>query len=263
MRSTRGSGRLAAAPLVCFGTETDRPDGIRGRLVGLSFAVAPGEAAYVPLGHDYPGAPAQLDRERVLAALKPLLENAALPKVGHHLKFDAHILANHGIALRGQRYDSMLESYVLDSVATRPRHGLDRGEVSRHRRRCTSRTSPARARSRCAFGQVDVDRAAEYARRGRRRHAATASSHLAADRGRADARESIRDHRAAARRRCCTAWSTPGCSWTARCSEHRARSSPRACSSCRRRRTRRPAACSISTRPSSCRRCCSASWAFR
>jgi len=83
----------------------------------VSFAVSAGEAAYVPLSHDYPGAPAQLDTGSVLAALKPLLEDEAKPKLGHHLKFDCHILANYGIALAGHRYDSMLESYVLNSVA--------------------------------------------------------------------------------------------------------------------------------------------------
>ena len=96
---------------------------MRATLVGLSFAISPGEAAYVPLGHDYAGAPEQLDRDKVLAALKPLLEDEAIPKLGHHLKFDTHILANYGITLRGQRYDSMLESYVLNSVATR--HDMD------------------------------------------------------------------------------------------------------------------------------------------
>ena len=73
----------------------------------------------MPLGHDYAGAPAQLNRQDVLAALKPMLEDMTKAKLGHHLKYDAHILANYGIALQGQRFDSMLESYVLNSVATR------------------------------------------------------------------------------------------------------------------------------------------------
>src|SRR6202167_247988 len=101
--------KLAAAPLMSFDTETDSLDYMRARIVGLSFSVAPGEAAYLPLGHDYAGAPHQLDREKVLAAFKPLLEDAARPKLGHHLKYDTHVLANHGIALAGQRFDSMLE----------------------------------------------------------------------------------------------------------------------------------------------------------
>jgi DNA polymerase-1 len=154
-------GRLAAAPLVCFGTETDRPDVIRGRLVGLSFAIAPGEAAYVPLGHDYPGAPEQLDRDRTLQALKPLLENEALPKLGHQLKLDAHILAGHGIALRGQRYDSMLESYVLDSVATG--HDMD-SIAEKYLRLKTVRLEDiaGKGAKQLPLSQVAVDRAAEY-----------------------------------------------------------------------------------------------------
>jgi DNA polymerase I len=153
--------RLAAAPLVCFGTETDRPDGMRGRLVGLAFAIAPGEAAYVPLGHDYPGAPEQLDRDRTLQALKPLLENEALPKLGHQLKLDAHILAGHGIALRGQRYDSMLESYVLDSVATG--HDMD-SIAEKYLRLKTVRLEDiaGKGAKQLPLSQIDVDRAAEY-----------------------------------------------------------------------------------------------------
>ena len=153
--------RLAAAPLVCFGTETDRPDGIRGRLVGLSFAIAPGEAAYVPLGHDYPGAPEQLDRDRTLQALKPLLENDALPKLGHQLKLDAHILAAHGIALRGERYDSMLESYVLDSVATG--HDMD-SIAEKYLRLKTVRLAEiaGKGAKQLPLSQVEVARAAEY-----------------------------------------------------------------------------------------------------
>src|ERR1700722_8773358 len=115
--------KLAAAPLMSFDTETDSPDYMQARIVGLSFAVTAGEAAYLPLGHDYPGAPHQLDRAKVLAAFKPLLEDPTRPKLGHHLKYDAHVLANYGIALNGQQFDSMLESYVLNSVATR--HDMD------------------------------------------------------------------------------------------------------------------------------------------
>ncbi len=153
--------KLTSAPLIVFGTETDRPDGIRGRLVGLWFAVSAGEAAYVPLGHDYPGAPAQLDREYVLGALKPLLENAQLPKLGHHGKLDAHILSAHGIALRGQRYDSMLESYVLDSVATG--HDMD-SIAEKYLRLKTVRLEDIAGKGarQLPLNQVDVDRAAEY-----------------------------------------------------------------------------------------------------
>src|SRR5690606_35351842 len=87
------------------------------------FATEPGKAAYVPLAHDYDGAPAQLNREAVLEQLRPLLESEQHKKVGQHMKYDMHILANHGIALRGVKFDTILESYVLDSVASR--HDMD------------------------------------------------------------------------------------------------------------------------------------------
>jgi DNA polymerase-1 len=153
--------KLAAAPLMSFDTETDCLDYMQARIVGLSFAVAPGEAAYVPLGHDYAGAPRQLDREKVLAALKPLLEDPTRPKVGHHLKYDAHVLANYGIALGGHRFDSMLESYVLNSVATR--HDMD----STAQKYLGIKTIlyddvAGKGAKQITFNQVDVDRAAEY-----------------------------------------------------------------------------------------------------
>jgi DNA polymerase-1 len=115
--------RLAAADEFAFDTETDSLDYMRARIVGVSFAVEPGHAAYVPLAHDYPGAPAQLDREEVLERLRPLLEDPARRKLGHHLKYDAHVLANHGVGLAGIADDTMLESYVLNSTATR--HDMD------------------------------------------------------------------------------------------------------------------------------------------
>jgi DNA polymerase-1 len=115
--------RLAGADLFAFDTETDSIDYMRAAIVGVSFSLRDGEAAYVPVAHDYPGAPDQLDRPAVLDALRPLLEDPAVGKVGHHLKFDAHVLENHGIRLRGIRHDTMLESYVLNSTATR--HDMD------------------------------------------------------------------------------------------------------------------------------------------
>src|SRR5262249_41007277 len=111
--------RLRAAPSFAFDTETTSLDYMRAEIVGVSFAVAPGEAAYVPVAHRYPAAPEQLPREQVLAVLRPLLENPAQTKIGHHLKYDAHVLANHGVELRGARFDTMLESYLLDATATR------------------------------------------------------------------------------------------------------------------------------------------------
>ena len=153
--------KLAAAPLISFDTETDSLDYMQARIVGLSFAVAPGEAAYLPLGHDYAGAPHQLDREKVLAAFKPLLEDAARPKLGHHLKYDTHVLANYGIELAGQRFDSMLESYVLNSVATR--HDMD-STVEKYLGIKTIHFEDVAGKGakQITFNQVDVDRAAEY-----------------------------------------------------------------------------------------------------
>ena len=115
--------RLLAAPLAAFDTETTSLDYMEAKVVGVSFAVEPGEAAYVPLAHDYPGAPEQLPREQVLELLRAWLEDPQRPKLGHNLKYDMSVLANHGVALAGVRFDSMLESYVLDSTATR--HDLD------------------------------------------------------------------------------------------------------------------------------------------
>src|SRR6266404_5962764 len=154
--------KLAAAPLISFDTETDSLDYLRARIVGVSFAVSAGEAAYVPLSHDYPGAPAQLDTGSVLAALKPLLEDEAKPKLGHHLKFDCHILANYGIALAGHRYDSMLESYVLNSVVVG--HDMD-STVEKY---LGIKTIPyedvcGKGAKQIPFNQVEIDRAAMYA----------------------------------------------------------------------------------------------------
>ena len=115
--------RLQQAGVFAFDTETTRLDYMAARIVGVSFAVAANEAAYVPLAHDYPGAPPQLDREAVLAQLQPLLESSELLKIGHNIKYDRNVLANHGIILNGLGYDSMLESYVLDSTAVR--HDMD------------------------------------------------------------------------------------------------------------------------------------------
>jgi DNA polymerase I len=153
--------KLKMAPLISFDTETDSLDYMQARIIGVAFAVAPGEAAYVPLGHDYAGAPHQLDRDKVLAALKPVLEDLTKAKLGHHLKYDAHVLANYGIALRGQRFDSMLESYVLNSVATR--HDMD-STAERYLGIKTIHYEDVAGKGakQISFSQVDVDRAAEY-----------------------------------------------------------------------------------------------------
>ncbi|MBK1653179.1 DNA polymerase I [Allochromatium vinosum] len=114
--------RLQTADLFAFDTETTALDAMQAELVGVSFALESGRAAYVPLAHAYPGAPDQLDRDRVLARLKPLLEDPGRPKVGQNLKYDMSVLARYDIALRGIAHDTLLESYVLDSTA---RHDLD------------------------------------------------------------------------------------------------------------------------------------------
>ena len=107
--------KIEAAPLVAFDTETTSLDEMQARIVGVSFAVTPGEAAYVPLMHNYPDAPQQLPIDAVLAQLKPWLEDERAHKVGQHIKYDRHVLANHGIAARGFIHDTLLQSYVLEA----------------------------------------------------------------------------------------------------------------------------------------------------
>src|SRR4051812_40138264 len=152
---------LEAAELFAFDTETTSLEYMRAEIVGVSFAVAPGRAAYLPLRHDYAGAPDQLDRETSLARLKPLLESASHAKVGHHLKYDAHVLANHGIELRGMRYDSMLESYVWNSVVIR--HDMD-SAAQKYLGLQTIRYEDVAGKGakQIPFSQVPVDKAAEY-----------------------------------------------------------------------------------------------------
>ena len=115
--------RLGAAEAIAFDTETTSLDYMQADLVGVSFAVEPGHAAYVPFGHDYPGAPDQLGRQVVLEKLRPILESGRPAKIGQNLKYDMSVLARAGIALAGVAFDTMLESYVLDSTATR--HDMD------------------------------------------------------------------------------------------------------------------------------------------
>ena len=115
--------RLAAAELIAVDTETTSIDYMKAELVGFSFAVSPGEAAYLPVAHDYPGAPEQVSLEEALAALKPVLANVAIAKVGQNLKYDMSVLARYGVVINGPLHDTMLQSYVLNSVATR--HNMD------------------------------------------------------------------------------------------------------------------------------------------
>ena len=154
--------RLKRAELFAFDTETTSLRYMEARIVGVSFAVEPGQAAYVPLAHDYPGAPEQLDRDRVLEQLKPLLEDAGQAKLGQHLKYDLNVLANHGIALRGIAHDTMLESYVLDSTATR--HDMD----SLARKYLDHQTIlfediAGKGAKQLTFNQVAIEQAAPYA----------------------------------------------------------------------------------------------------
>ncbi len=153
--------RLRTADLFAFDTETTSLNYLNARIVGVSFAVNPREAAYVPLAHDYPGAPEQLDREHVLDRLRPLLEAADRPKVGQHLKYDLHVLANHGIALRGIRHDTLLESYVLDSTA---RHDLD-SLAERHLKLRTIHYEDVAGKGakQLTFNQVALEQAGPYA----------------------------------------------------------------------------------------------------
>jgi len=158
----RWLGRLAEAELFAFDTETTSLDYMQAQLVGVSFAIEPGEAAYVPLAHAYTGAPDQLDREAVLERLRPLLEDPKRPKLGQNLKYDMSVLARHGIALAGIAHDTMLESYVLDSTATR--HDMDSlalkylGHKTIHYEEVAGKGA-----KQLTFDQVPVEQAAPYA----------------------------------------------------------------------------------------------------
>jgi DNA polymerase-1 len=153
--------KLEGAQLFAIDTETTSLEYMHASIVGVSFALSPGAAAYLPLRHDYAGAPDQLDRDASLARLKPLLESAEHAKVGHHLKYDAHVFANHGIQLRGMRFDSMLESYVWNSVATR--HDMDSvAERYLGIRTIHYEDVAGKGAKQIPFSQVSIDKAAEY-----------------------------------------------------------------------------------------------------
>jgi len=153
---------LAGAELFAFDTETTSLNYMDASIVGVSFAVEPGRAAYVPLAHDYEGAPEQLSRDAVLAALQPLLEDEDAAKVGQNLKYDASVLANHGITLRGIRFDTMLESYVLDSTATR--HDMDSLALKYLGRKTIHYEDVAgKGAKQVSFNQVGVEQAGPYA----------------------------------------------------------------------------------------------------
>ncbi|WP_375192519.1 DNA polymerase I [Marinobacter sp.] len=154
--------RLREADLFAFDTETTSLRYIDAEIVGVSFAIEPGEAAYVPLAHDYMGAPDQLDRDQVLNQLKPLLEDPKLAKVGQNLKYDKNVLANHGINLEGIAEDTMLESYVLNSVATR--HDMDSLAMYYLNEKTISYESIAgKGAKQLTFNQIELEQAAPYA----------------------------------------------------------------------------------------------------
>jgi DNA polymerase-1 len=152
---------LEAAELVAFDTETTSLDPLQAKLVGMSFSVVAGRAAYLPLAHNYAGAPNQLGVERALAMLKPWLENETHKKLGQNIKYDQHVLANHGVVLRGIAHDTLLESYVLESHA---RHDMD-SLATRHLglKTLTYDEVTGTGVGRIPFEQVDVARAAAYA----------------------------------------------------------------------------------------------------
>jgi DNA polymerase I len=153
--------RLERASLVCVDTETDALDANGSRLVGFSFAVEPGEGWYVPVAHDYLGAPSQLPLEVVRARIGPLLEDPARPKVGQHIKYDLNVLARHGIEVRGVAFDTMLESYVLDAAGNR--HDMDTlAEKYLGHRTIKFEDVAGKGKNQITFNQVALDKAAEY-----------------------------------------------------------------------------------------------------
>ncbi len=154
--------QIRAAGLVALDTETTSLNYMQARLVGVSLAVQAHQAAYIPLGHDYPGAPDQLPLDWVLKQLQPVLEDPAIHKIGQNIKYDQNVLANHGINLAGVRYDTMLESYVLDSVASR--HNMD-DLARRHLQRDTIRFEDVAGKGakQLSFNQVPLEQAAPYA----------------------------------------------------------------------------------------------------
>ena len=152
--------KIEAAELVALVTETTSLDEMRAEIVGLSFSVTPGEAAYIPLAHRYPDAPAQLPREEVLARLKPWLEDASRFKLGQHVKYDRHVFANHGIEVHGYAHDTMLQSYVLEvhkphGLASLAQRHLERSGIS-------FEDLCGKGAHQICFDQVDIAKAAVY-----------------------------------------------------------------------------------------------------
>jgi DNA polymerase I len=152
--------KIQAADLVGLDTETDSLDGMKARIVGISFATEPGRAAYIPLAHSYPDAPEQLPMDEVLSRLKPWLEDASRAKLGQNIKYDLHVFANAGITVRGYRHDTMLESYVTEAHRS---HGLE-ALAERHlgRKGLSYEDLCGKGANQIPFAQVDVTKATEY-----------------------------------------------------------------------------------------------------
>ncbi|QGN35852.1 DNA polymerase I [Klebsiella oxytoca] len=154
--------KLKKAPLFAFDTETDSLDNVSANIIGLSFAIEPGIAAYVPVAHDYLDAPDQIPRERVLELLKPLLEDGNVLKVGQNLKYDRGILANYDIELRGIAFDTMLESYILDSVVGR--HDMDSlADRWLKHKTITFEEIAGKGKNQLTFNQIALEEAGRYA----------------------------------------------------------------------------------------------------
>lgn len=153
---------LEKADYFAFDTETTSLDYMKAELVGLSFCVQPGRAVYVPLAHDYPGAPDQLDRDWVLNQLKPILEDKTKAKLGQNLKYDANVLSHYGIVLAGVAFDTMLESYCLNSVATR--HNMDAlAEKYLDYKTVHFEDIAGKGAKQLTFNQIEIDKAGHYA----------------------------------------------------------------------------------------------------
>lgn len=154
--------RLEQADYFAFDTETTSIDYMEAELVGLSFSITPGKAAYVPVAHDYVGAPEQLDRQQVLELMRPLLEDPNRAKVGQHLKYDKNVLARYGIELQGIAFDTMLESYALNSTASK--HNMD--SLAKHYLDVTTihfEDIAGKGKKQLTFNQIDLEQAAPYA----------------------------------------------------------------------------------------------------
>ena len=153
---------LEQAELIALDSETTSLDAMQAELVGLSFSVRDGQAFYRPLGHDYPGAPRQLDRDEVLRRLKPLLEDKGRPKVGQHLKYDMNVLSLYGIEVQGVSFDTMLESYVFNSTGSR--HDMDSLALKYLGRKTTHYEDIAgKGAKQISFSQVSIEQASHYA----------------------------------------------------------------------------------------------------